>query len=86
MNFDQTLIALCEKHDLNTISVNVSRSAHHDSGFYAYANAHWENSGNRCSSGHGDNAVEAIANAIIDANVKRAASVEVPTLELDEAA
>ena len=82
MNIDQALIALLEKHDLNTISVNVARSAHHEGGFYAYSNAHWDNSGGKCAAGNGNNAAEAIANAIADANAMRTAIVEVPALEL----
>lgn len=84
MNIDQAIIALLEKHDLETISVNVSRSAHHENGFYAYANAHWKNSGGFCASGHGDNAVQAIAKAITEANVKRTAIVDVPALEIEQ--
>lgn len=83
MNIDQALIALLEKHKLDTISLNVSRSS--NGGFYAYSHAHWEDSGNVCSSGHGDNAAEAIAKAITEANVKRSAIVDVPALEFEGA-
>ena len=87
MNFDQTLIALCEKHDFTAISVHVSRSEGRPNGFYAYSNAFWTalgGSASACSYGHGDNAAEAIKAAIASAYEMRAPRVEVPALELDE--
>ena len=78
MNIDETLRALCAKHDLTAISLHFRHDGR------PYANAHWENSGGTCAGRDGATVAEAVANTIREANELRAVAPEVPTLELGE--
>lgn len=80
MNIVETLTALCEKHDLTSISFSVSTI-----GFRAYAYVHWAQN-HACASGSGETIEEAIGNAIAEANIKRAVRPEVQALVLGEVA
>ncbi len=85
MNIDQALIALCEKHDLVSLDVGVSRIADTAPWFTSYAQ--WYHSGERlCRHGSMATASEAIAHAIQQVNEARACVVEVPAIEMDVAA
>lgn len=79
MNIDQTLIALCHKHELTALNVGPSISpmtmeAH----FTAYA--HYEKAAKQ---GVGPTSAEAIAHAIQQVNEARACVVDVPAMELE---
>lgn len=78
MNIVDTLTALCEKHDLTSISFSVGTI-----GYRAHAYVHWAQN-HACASGNGATIEEAIGNAIVEANVKRTAMPEVPELVLGE--
>ena len=80
MNIVETIIALCEKHDLTSISFSVSTI-----GYRAHAYVHWAQN-HSCASGSGETIEEAIGNAIVKANIKRSAMPEVPKLVLAEVA
>ena len=78
MNIVDTLTALCEKHDLTSISFSVGTI-----GYRAHAYVHWSEN-HACASGNGETIEEAIGNAIVEANVKRTAIPEVPELVMGE--
>lgn len=80
MNIVDTLTALCEKHDLTNISFSVGTI-----GYRAHAYVHWAQN-HSCASASGETVEEAIGNAIVEANVKRAAQPEVPELAIGEVA
>lgn len=80
MNIVDTLTALCEKHDLTSISFSVGTI-----GYRAHAYVHWAQN-HACASGNGTTIEEAIGNAIVEANVKRTAIPEVPELVMGEVA
>lgn len=80
MNLDQTLIALCEKHDLTSVSLHASRGTYRND-FYCFA--HWAGQG--CAAHErGASITEALTKTIAAANEARVQQVEVPALELDE--
>lgn len=84
MTFDETLLALCAKHDLTSISVGVITL---DGGrAFSRANAHWGRAGDsQCTQAICDTAAEAVAKAITEANELRAVAVEaidLPSLEI----
>jgi hypothetical protein len=86
MNIDQALIALCRKHDLAALSVNVLAADHRPDGFFFSVNAQWLTAGERyCASSNEGTVSEAIAHAIQQVNEARAAQVEVPVMELETA-
>lgn len=80
MNIVDTLTALCEKHDLTSITFSVGTI-----GYRAHAYVHWAQN-RACASASGETAEEAIANAITEANIKRAETPEVQALVLGEVA
>lgn len=77
--------ALCDLHELTSISVDHSRHG----GVHSYhAYAHWKGDPDgRCASAYGDTPEEAMAKAVAEANALRGRGVVVPdTLEVDQAA
>ncbi len=81
MTLDQTLIALLEKHDLTSVSLHAQRGTYKNH-FYCFA--HWTAGG--CETASGPTITEALANTIAKANEARVQPVDVPALELGEAA
>lgn len=80
MNIDQALIALCEKHDLLSISVGTSSSPTTGRRWFT-AYAHYDEAAKQ---GTGPTSSEAIAHAIQQVNEARACVVDVPEMELGE--
>lgn len=79
MNIDQALIALCEKHDLNALSVGLTISPNTGRRWFT-AYAHYTVA---ATQGTGATASEAIAHAIQQVNEARACVVDVPAMELE---
>lgn len=76
--------ALCDEHDLTSISVDIHICDGQPS-YHAYA--HWKPSLGRCASAYGDTPEEALAKAVAEANALRGRGVMIPdALEVDEAA
>lgn len=73
---DETLRALCEKHDLTAISLHFRHDGR------PYVSVHHGDSG--CELKWGETAEEAIAAAITAANEARAIVPDVPALEIGE--
>jgi len=75
VTLDQTLRTLCEKHGLERIDI----------GLYAegrpVATIWWGGYG--CTFGDGTTCADALANAIEQANARRAITPEVPALEIE---
>lgn len=85
MNIDQALIALCRKHDLDSLSVAIIASDKRAAGFFFSACAQYIANGKRNgASAIEPTATEAIAHAIQQVNEARACVVEVPAMELGE--
>lgn len=74
----ERMLALCEKHNLTSLSISVGTV-----GYRAHCYVHWDND-HACASGSGETVEEAIANAIIEAAIKRSVKPDVPSLGLDE--
>ena len=66
------LKALCADHDLTTVTVSFHNF---DSGEYFYANAHWKDSGGKCTSAHDMQPEMAIAKAVAEADAIRGRGV-----------
>jgi len=85
MNIDQALIALCEKHDLTSLNIQLTQSVSRPSGFAFTTFAHWEQGGEyHCAHSIEASSAEAIAPAIQQVNEARACVVDVPAMELGE--
>lgn len=87
MNIDQALIALCEKHDLVSLTISAIATSTRENGFMQCADAQFMRGGARvCCSSTDDLISEAIAHAIQQVNEARACVVDVPAMELGEVA
>lgn len=76
--------ALCDDHELSSISVGIhiidGRATYH-------AYAHWKPSAGRCASADGDSPEEAMAKAVAEANALRGRGIVIPdALEAEQAA
>ena len=77
--------ALCDDHELTSISVDHSRYGGYRT-YHAYA--HWNGEpSHRCASAYGDTPEEALAKAVAEANALRGRGIVIPdALEVEQAA